>query len=420
MAFADIYLAKQRDFSPSVFVSVPSDLGIIITIPAYREPQLRRSLESIAQCALPPCSTEVIVLINDADNSPEADIRFNDETYNELISWVEKHNQPKLNFYILRHKSIPSKIAGVGTARKLAMDEAVYRFNAIDKKNGIITGFDADATLSVNYLTEIYRHFKQKPKTNGLSLMFEHPIEGEEFPQEQYQWICNYELYLRYYRRGLKWAGLPYAFHTIGSSFAVRAEAYTKQGGMNRRKAGEDFYFLNKIIPLGKYYNLLTACIFPSPRVSDRVPFGTGAAISKMAENKIPADYPTFPPEGFVILSQLNAYVYEIAAQQCSCIALDNRLIQYLDTENWTEALDNCRKNTATAEQFVKRFYVWFDGLKALQLLNYLYPDYETKVPIFESAIELLKMSNIQPNCASAKHLLAQYRQLEKNDPENF
>ena len=41
--------------------------------------------------------------------------------------------------------------------------------------------------------------------------------------------------------------GYPDSIYTIGSAFAVRAEAYMKQGGMNRRQAGEDFYFLYKL-----------------------------------------------------------------------------------------------------------------------------------------------------------------------------
>ena len=38
---------------------------------------------------------------------------------------------------------------------------------------------------------------------------------------------------------------------------AVRADAYLRQGGMNRRKAGEDFYFLNKFMVLGGYGEML-------------------------------------------------------------------------------------------------------------------------------------------------------------------
>ncbi len=43
--------------------------------------------------------------------------------------------------------------------------------------------------------------------------------------------------------------GVSHAYHTIGSSMAVRCSAYAKIGGMNRRKAGEDFIFYTNLYP---------------------------------------------------------------------------------------------------------------------------------------------------------------------------
>ena len=77
----------------------------------------------------------------------------------------------------------------------------------------------------------------------------------------------------------MTFAGLPYSYHTIGSAFAVTAKAYARQGGMNRRKAGEDFYFINKLIKGENFGEITNTTVFPSPRTSNRVPFGTGKAI---------------------------------------------------------------------------------------------------------------------------------------------
>ncbi|MEZ4848575.1 MAG: hypothetical protein R3B93_08135 [Bacteroidia bacterium] len=74
-----------------------------------------------------------------------------------------------------------------------------------------------------------------------------------------------------------------HAFHCVGSSMAVRSIAYQKRGGMNRRKAGEDFYFLQKFIAEGTLAELSTTKVIPSPRASEKVPFGTGRAIKKLA-----------------------------------------------------------------------------------------------------------------------------------------
>ena len=72
---------------------------------------------------------------------------------------------------------------------------------------------------------------------------------------------------------------------------AVRPEAYMKQGGMNRRKAGEDFYFLNKIMSLGGFGECAETTIYPSPRTSKRVPFGTGQAVLRNVETKTYTTY---------------------------------------------------------------------------------------------------------------------------------
>ena len=77
----------------------------------------------------------------------------------------------------------------------------------------------------------------------------------------------------------MKYSNLPYSFHTIGSAFALTASAYARQGGMNRRKAGEDFYFINKLIKGEVFGEINDTTVIPSPRVSNRVPFGTGRAI---------------------------------------------------------------------------------------------------------------------------------------------
>jgi hypothetical protein len=46
-----------------------------------------------------------------------------------------------------------------------------------------------------------------------------------------------------------------YAYHTVGSAMAVKAYQYVKVGGMNRRQAGEDFYFIQKLVHSGNFIN---------------------------------------------------------------------------------------------------------------------------------------------------------------------
>ena len=103
---------------------------------------------------------------------------------------------------------------------------------------------DADTLVAKNYFREIEKHFRNHPKQVGATLAFEH--QKQDLKQRHYEGIELYELYLGYYKQALQYSGYPYSLFTIGSAFAVTAEAYVKRGGMNRRQAGEDFYFFTK------------------------------------------------------------------------------------------------------------------------------------------------------------------------------
>ena len=105
----------------------------------------------------------------------------------------------------------------------------------------------------------------------------------------------------------MKYARSPYAFHTIGSTMAVNAFHYAKVRGFPRRQAGEDFYLLNKLAKVGAIRQLSeeTECesIDIAARLSDRVPFGTGAATGKIMELEDPArEYLFYHPAVFGLL----------------------------------------------------------------------------------------------------------------------
>jgi hypothetical protein len=52
---------------------------------------------------------------------------------------------------------------------------------------------------------------------------------------------------------------------------ACRASAYVAAGGMNRRLAGEDFYFLQQVHKTSGVAALYGTTVHPSPRSSQRV-----------------------------------------------------------------------------------------------------------------------------------------------------
>ena len=105
----------------------------------------------------------------------------------------------------------------------------------------------------------------------------------------------------------MNFAGSPYAFHTIGSTMAVSAVHYAKVRGFPKREAGEDFYLLNKLAKVGSVLELDVGtddgAIEIDSRRSDRVPFGTGAAVNKITGLADPVrEFQFYDPEVFGLL----------------------------------------------------------------------------------------------------------------------
>ena len=281
----NFYLNKYG-FCPAHIDTLPhKGVKIIVVIPCFNETDLISSLAALKVCEQPQCNVEVITVINAGTLYNDKLKNQNLKTLSKAENWANQNNSEELTFHFILNNELPKKHAGVGLARKIGMDEAVARFDSLGI-DGTIVCFDADSNCEPNYLVEIEKHFNTYPKTPGCSIHYEHPIEGTEFEQNIYDGIINYELFLRYYNQALLYCGFPFAFQTVGSSMAVRSSVYQKQGGMNKRKAGEDFYFIHKIILLGGFTNLTTTKVIPSPRISDRVPFGTGKAIGDWIESE--------------------------------------------------------------------------------------------------------------------------------------
>ncbi|MBI9056500.1 MAG: glycosyltransferase family 2 protein [Labilibaculum sp.] len=420
MAFADKYLKKQRLFPDYIEDTVSEELNIIVTIPCFNEPDLIPSLDALWSCERPSCVVEVIVIVNSSELVSNEIFAQNQKTISDARVWMKNHEDEKLKFFLIDQPNLPKKFAGVGLARKIAMDEAVSRFNKIDKVNGIITGFDADSACDTNYFVEIEKLFKKYPKANGANIFYEHPLEGKDFEQPIYDAIAQYELYLRYYMLAMRFAGHPHAFHTVGSSFAVSANAYIKQGGMNRRQAGEDFYFLQKIIALGKFYEIKTTRVIPSPRESDRVPFGTGKAIATFLEEGI-LDYKTYNYSAFkdikIFFDRVDEFfgVDYVTYLNKIIVSLPGPVRSYLKEDNFFEALDEINRNCSSIESFRKKFFGAFNAFKILKYLNNVHEQFIDEESIVVCAKQLLVDLGIETKgIYSAKELLEIYREYEK------
>lgn len=417
MSFATSYLEKHAFFPPLISEPVAQNLGISIVIPCHNEPDLLASLESLWQSQRASCAAEVLVVVNSGQRHG-AEIRAqNKTTILEFERWNAGRNDPLLRFHLIDMPDLPHKFAGVGFARKTGMDEAVRRFAQVSRPDGLVAGFDADSFCDSNYLSVLADFFLKNKAANACSLYFEHPLSGKEFSPEIYQAIVLYELYLRYYVQALRYAGFPYAFHTIGSSFAVRAHTYAREGGMNRRKAGEDFYFLHKIIPLGKYAELNETRVIPSPRPSERVPFGTGAAVGKMLGSE--QNYEVYNPLAFDVLKDFFAARQELfgankAEYEKSLAKLPAPLSGFLHEQNFFQDLEKINANSPNLSTFDKRFFDWFTAFRVLKFLNFAHEGFFQKISAGQAANGLLQRLGLGRRGSSEKDLLLFFRDLDR------
>jgi hypothetical protein len=413
----NFYLNKYGFCSPQIKEQINNDVNIIVVIPCFNESDLITSLNALLLCEKPNCNVEVITVINASEKSNDTIKQQNVDAFNKGVEWASEINTDNLKFHFILNNNLPKKHAGVGLARKIGMDEAVFRFHSIDK-DGIIVCFDADSKCDENYLVEIEKHFKSHPKSPGCSIHYEHPIEGDEFESSIYEGIINYELFLRYYNQALLFCGLPYGFQTVGSSMAVKSSAYQKQGGMNKRKAGEDFYFIHKIIALGGFTKISSTKVIPSPRVSDRVPFGTGRAIGEWLEENTDI-YKTYDFRIWKIIKAFVEIIPLLEKQNISEIAFfnvqENQIfIDFLNKNNFSEGLIEIRKNSTNTQSFIKRFFVWFSAFKLLKAVHYLRDNQFHNQPIFNEAKLLAKELGFYNNEMNVKDLLVIYRAKEK------
>ncbi len=290
------------------------------------------------------------------------------------------------------------------------MDEALVRYEMVGNNQGIIAAFDADAHCAPNYLQAIAKAFQLRPEIDALSIYFEHPMSGDKYPEAVYQAIYQYELHLRYYVQAVRWTGHPQGWHTVGSSMAVRAQAYAQMGGMNRRQAGEDFYFLHKYSAVGRLGLLADTVVYPSPRVSDKVPFGTGRAIGNILRTGTPLD--TYHPDAFLEFKQWLGQIHYYFDQP-ETVRTSPPIKSFLQIESFDTKLEKLLQNTASKSTFIRRFYQVFDAFFVMKWLHYYRDHYQSNIPVVQAATKLLEWKSIS---CSPTQLLETYRALDREE----
>ena len=306
--------------------------------------------------------------------------------------------QPNFLLQVLDARELEDRNAGVGLARKLGMDACILSLSERGS-NPLLVCLDADCRVSPLYITRL-QEISQIPDAEVLTIGFWHPADEDQDP-ELLSGIRNYELFLEYYRLGLAQAGYPFFQHTVGSSMACRALPYVRSGGMNQRKAGEDFYFLHKLFPHYHSVDLPESLVFPSARISERVPFGTGRFQQSWKKEK-KKELITYHPdvfEGLRLLLQgleksLKDPVYD--AHLHDFMHWHPEAGPYANQENIPAILEQIRKASPGIPARRKALYRWMDGLRVLKFVHYFrtfFPDTE----VGEALCRLLPEARLSP-----------------------
>lgn len=347
------------------------EAGIITVIPSFKESDITRALQALDQCTRPQKDVLVLIVINEPENASAQIRQVNERTLSAIRQF-----RPSWFRLASAYVTFPVKKAGVGLARKVGMDEAVRIFEA-SGKNGIIASFDADCHCDPNYFREIEAYFSI-PRNNLGLIHFAHDTTGSNSAA-----IVHYELFLRYYIDALRYSGYPFAFQTLGSCMAMRSSAYQKQGGMNSRKAGEDFYFIHKMMPLGGVGEIVSTRVYPSDRISDRVPFGTGHAIEKLLTGK--QHYQAYHPESFNALRIAFARHDDLFTHRKKEDPLIPDCIRsFYSNTGFAHDLKKILEQSNTLANFSRKFFSWWDGFRVLKFLHYSRDHFHPDIPLIQ------------------------------------
>jgi hypothetical protein len=372
---------------------------MIIVIPCYKEPDVIQTIRSLFQCERGDFPVEIIPVVNSYRIDSDEVMEINRKSYCEVSGFASANNTGNFFLTPVWIEGLPGRQTGAGLPRKLGMDEAIRHFHG--DRSGILVSLDADCLVEKNYLTEIYRNFKQYD-LNSATIAFHHPVERMDETDPLRRATVQYEMYMHYYRSALEYCGYPYPYFTVGSAFAVTADTYLKAGGMGKQQSGEDFYFLQKVFPLGKTKFIDTTCVYPAARTSDRVPFGTGPTLRKMLDENVTVKM-TYRFEAFISLKMLFDRLDSFFKQPAEAIEtftgnLPEYLSLFLQNDGFSEKVTEINRHTAALPNFRKRFFHYFNAFKIIKYLNFVHPDYlefgDVESQIHSKYIHLLAQSN--------------------------
>jgi hypothetical protein len=399
------YLHKRAVIRPLAWAQPPALAAIrqVVVIPACAESQyLPATLASLAAMPVDELATSlVIVVVNNRAPAPDevaysagemsaAAVRADNQA---TLAWLAKYApQGALQLAWIDAASPGGELpagAGVGLARKIGADTAIHLLageqRGTDATQSLtslaILHLDADTLVEPNYTVE-FRLGLAQPEVTAAVVDFAH--QPADNPEQQAA-IDAYERFLRYYVEGLRYAGSPYAFHTIGSTMGSLASAYVQVGGVPaKRQAGEDFYFLQELAKMGMVASVGTTCVHPSARLSARVPFGTGPRMREVLASGADT-YTVYAPAVFELLRDLLILVntgLRRTSEELLAAIEDEEVRHFLAARGFEKTWPRLQAQYSDDAQLQRAFHRWFDALATIRLIRHLSRTTHPEIPV--------------------------------------
>lgn len=361
-------------------------IELVVVVPAISEfENIKKLLLSLSENARSSFKKSLIIFVINSPLSSKIEVKEDNKRSIEFLrALITKDSANQLSKQFITSgiriglidaasegKELDEEKAGVGLARKIGMDTAlrVFDYSLTGKK--IIISLDADCLVEENYLSEIQQFFSSK-NVNASIVEFKHILPEDDVKKIG---ILSYEIFLRHYVTGLLFAESPFAFHTIGSTIVCDHEAYIKVGGMNTKKAAEDFYFLQKLMKNYTLHRITSTIVKPSARESWRVPFGTGRSMADFLSNK--KEIQVLDPEIYVIVKHwLKILNSDLILNPESVLKETNKihpeLYNFLHGRGFKKEWQRILENTKTTKQLNYQKNNWFDAFETLKLIHHL------------------------------------------------
>jgi len=337
-------------------------LTIRVAIPAMDELDFLPVTLDALSCQQTKFPFEVYICVNQPDDYWDNPARVSIcENNRQLLDFLANYDILTLH---VSDRSSPGKgwrgkHPGVGSARKVLFEQILEESAPDD----LVVSLDADTWVGTQYLQSLADRFESNPELAALAVPYYHDLDPHNDTLNKA--ILRYEIYMRNYAINLLRIGSPYGFTALGSAIAMRAKALRKIGNITPYQSGEDFYLVQKFCKMGGLGLFNTECAHPSGRSSDRVPFGTGPAVSRGLHNEW-TSYPIYSHTEFLPIADAYNRLHDLYCRKLHASENDFLLFLQKDT-NQKDIWENVRQNVSNYAHFVKAFHQKADGLRILQ-----------------------------------------------------